>query len=138
MNLGTNRRALFLVALVALWLAVTGLLVASRGNPEGFLLNTLGRYSRGDAFKHLNVDLPRFWFMHSALVSTALAAARSRRTDVLIVLLIGPNFALAVNLLGQDWSDPNWSVIVGVCVIGWLASTVVGIVYWCQRPTASR
>ncbi len=129
-RIGFGRQTLVLAILVSLWLALTGLLLVSRGNPEAFLLGNLGRYSRADAFKHLNSGLPFFWFVHSSLVLTAIAAARFRRTDVLTVLLIGPVIALAFNLFYQEWSDPNWYVFVAVGTIGWLVSTIVGGVYW--------
>ena len=132
-----GRVPLLLPTLVSLWLALTGLLLASGGNPEAFLLGNLGRYSRADAFKSLNPILPIFWFVHSSLLVTAMAAARSRRRDVLTVLLIGPAIALAFNLFFQEWSDPNWYVFVAVSTIGWLVSTIVGGVYWSLRPTAS-
>ena len=136
-RIGFGRQTLVLATLVSLWLALTGLLLVSRGNPEAFLLGNLGRYSRADAFEHLNSGLPFFWFVHSSLVLTAIAAARFRRTDVLTVLLIGPVIALAFNLFYQKWSDPNWYVFVAVGTIGWLVSTIIGGVYWSLRPTAS-
>ena len=43
--------------------------------------------------------------------------------------------AVIICLLNEDWSDPNWFVIVGVCTIGWLVSTIVGGVYWRVRTT---
>ena len=129
-RIGCGRQTLVLATLVSLWLALTGLLLVSRGNPEAFLFGNLGRYSRADAFEHLNSGLPFFWFVNSSLVLTAIAAARFRRTDVLTVLLIGPVIALAINLFGQEWSDPNWYVFVAVGTIGWLVSTIVGGVYW--------
>ena len=48
---------------------------------------------------------------------------------------IGPAMAVIICLLNEDWSDPNWFVIVGVCTIGWLVSTIVGGVYWRVRTT---
>jgi hypothetical protein len=136
-RIGFGRQALVLATLISLWLALTVLLLVSRGNPEAFLLRNLGRYSRADAFKHLNSGLPFFLFVHSCQVLTAIAAARFRRTDVLTVLLIGPVIALVFNLFYQEWSDPNWYVVVAVGTIGWLVSTIVGGVYWSLRPTAS-
>lgn len=135
--IGIGRQNLVLATLVCLWLALAGLLLVSRGNPEAFFLRNLGRYSRADAFDHLNSGLPFFWFVHSSLVLTAIATARFRRTDVLTVLLIGPVIALAFNLFYQEWSDPNWYVFVAVGTIGWLVSTIIGGMYWSLRPTAS-
>ena len=104
-RIGFGRQTLVLATLVSLWLALTGLLLVSRGNPEAFLLGNLDRYSRADAFEHLNSGLPFFWCVHSSLVLTSIAAARFRRTDVLTVLLIGPVIALVFNLFYQEWSD---------------------------------
>jgi hypothetical protein len=56
--------------------------------------------------------------------------ARSRRSEVLAVLLIGPAIGLAISLLFQRWGDPNWALFVGVCLIGWLVGTIVGGLYW--------
>jgi hypothetical protein len=118
------------VALVVLWLGLSGLLVVARGDPEAWLRATFGRYGRADAFEHLNGVSFLFWLVHSSLVLTAIVAARYRRSDVLAVLLIGPVIGLAIGLLGQTWSDPNWFIVVAVCTIGWLVGTVVGGVYW--------
>lgn len=128
---------LALAALVFLWLCLTGLFVVARGDPEAFLWATFGRFSRADAFKHLNGVSFLFWLVHSSLVLVAIAAARFRRSDVLMTLLIGPAIALIICLLDQNWSDPNWFVAVAVCTIGWLVSTIVGGVYWGLRPTGS-
>lgn len=135
-RIGLGRQTLVLATLVSLWLTLTGLLLVARGNPEAFLLRNLGHYSRADAFEHLNSGLPFFWFAHSTLVLMAIEAARFRRTDMLMVLLIGPAIALVFNLFYQEWSDPNWYVLVAVGTIGWLVSTIVGGVYWSLRPTA--
>jgi hypothetical protein len=134
---GVGRHALVLlplVALLTLWLGVSGLLVFARGDPEAFLQATFGRFSRADAFKHLNNITYTAWLIHSSLLVIAISAVRCGRTDVLAVLLIGPIITLVICLLDEDWSDPNWVVVVGVCTIGWLASTIVGGVYWGLRP----
>jgi hypothetical protein len=125
------------VALVFLWLSLSGLFVVAWGDPEAFLWATFGRHSRADAFEHLNGVSFLFWLVHSSLVLIAIAAARFRRSDVLTALLIGPVIALIICLLDQHWSDPNWFVVVAVCTIGWLVSTIVGGVYWSLRPTGS-
>jgi heme/copper-type cytochrome/quinol oxidase subunit 4 len=54
------------------------------------------------------------------------------------VLLIGPAIAVIICLLIEDRSDPNWFVVVAVCTIGWLVSTIVGSVYWRLRTTKGR
>ena len=111
-------------ALVLFWFGLSGLFVVARGDPEAFLRTTFARSSRADTFEHLNGLSVPFWLVHSSLVLIAMAAARYRRSDVLTVLLIGPVIALAIGLLGQAWSDPDWFVVVAVCTIGWLVGYV--------------
>lgn len=127
-------RLAMLGALAALWLTLSALLVVAGGAPETMLRTAFARHSRPDAFEHLNRISPLFWAAHSCLFLMAVAAARSRRPDVLTVLLIGPAFGVSINLLGEDWSDPNWFVIVAVCMISWGVGTVVGGSYWLMKP----
>lgn len=119
--------------LVLIWIGVSWLLVVSRGGPESFLRTTFAGSSRPDAFRDLNRTVVLFWVVDSFLVLTALLATRLRRPDVFVVLLVGPAIGLVIGLLSQSWSDPNWSVLVGVCIIGWLASILVCPVYWAVR-----
>ncbi len=116
--------------LITLWLGLSGLLVVTRGQPETFLAASFGRFSRRDAYEHLNAISIVAWSLHSSLVLTAIAATRYRRTDVLIVLMIGPVIASVSAVLGQNWADPSWFQVVAICTIGWLAGTVVGGMYW--------
>jgi hypothetical protein len=95
---------------------------------------TFAGHSRPDAFHDLNRAALLFWVIHSCLVLTALSATGLRRPDVLVVLLVGPAIGMVIGLLSQDWSDPDWVVFVGVCLMSWLASTLVGLVYWGIRP----
>jgi len=120
--------------LVSLWIGLSGLLIVTRGKPEAFLVTKFGRFCRADAFEHLNDVSISFWLIHSSQVLAAIAATRRRRTDVLVVLMVGPVIASAIALFGQRWDDPDWIVVVGVCGIGWLVSVVVGCLYWIFRP----
>ena len=61
--------------LVLLWLGLSGLLIAARGNPEVFLTTMLRRISRADAYQRLNGGLIAFWCMHSLLVLIAILAS---------------------------------------------------------------
>ena len=48
----------------------------------------------------------------------------------LVVLLMGSgHWPWGSDVLSQRWSDPDWAVFVGVCLMGWLAGTLVGLVY---------
>lgn len=127
-------RSVILGGLLLIWIGLSWLLVVSRFDPETILRTTFARHSHPDAFIALNRGMAYFWLAHSGLSLTAISASWSRRTDVLVVLLIGPAIALGVGVLGQEWSDPNWVVFVGVCFMGWLASTLVGLIYWGLRP----
>src|SRR4051812_31516079 len=126
-------RSITLGALLLLWAGISWLLVVSRGNPETFLRTSFPTYGRPDAFHDLNRTAVFFWVVHSCLTLTALSATQFRRPDVLLVLLIGPAMALPIALLSQRWGDPQWAVFVGVYLMGWLASTLVGLGYWGVR-----
>ncbi len=95
---------------------------------------TFAGSSQPDAFRDLDKTAICFWVVHSCLVLTALAAIRLGHPDVFVVLLIGPAIGVVIGLAGERWSDPNWAVFVGVCLMGWLASTLVGLAYWGVRP----
>lgn len=116
-----------------LWFGLIGLLIIAHGDLEAFLQETFRHNSRPDAFYDLTRVTVLFWLVHSSLTMTAVAAARYRRTDVLAVLLIGPAIGLLISLLSQRWQDPNWAVFVGICLIGWLAGTIVGGMFWFMR-----
>jgi hypothetical protein len=128
---------LVLLAMLILWLSVSGLLVFARGDPEAVLRTTFSRSSRADAFEHLNGIAYPAWLILSSRVLIAIAAARFGGADVLAVLVIGPVIALVICLLNEDRSDPNWFVAVAVCTIGWMVSTFVGGVYWGLRRTVN-
>jgi hypothetical protein len=120
--------------LLLIWVGLSGLLVVSRGDPETFLRTALAASSRPDAFNDLSRTMVSFWVVHTCLFLAALSTIWSRRPDVLAVLLIGPSIGLGIGVSSQQWSDPNWAVFVGVCLIGWLVGTLVGLVYWSARP----
>jgi hypothetical protein len=130
---GRGWQVTVLAALVSFWLGLSGLLLVARGDPETFLRTTLGHFSRPDAFEHISGVSICLWVVHSSLVTLAIAAAWRRRPDVLVVILIGPVIALMISLLGEQWSDPNWFVVISVCTIGWGVGTVVGGAYWCLK-----
>jgi hypothetical protein len=136
--MGSGWRIAALGVLVCSWLGLSGLLAVARGDPEAFLRATFGLFSRADAFEHVNGVSGPFWLVHSALVLTAVVAARRRRPDVVAVLLIGPLIALLIGLPGQSWSDPDWFVVLAVCTIGWLVGTVVGGLYWALSSSGGR
>ena len=127
-------RSMMLGALVLLWIGLSWLLAVSRGSPGTYLQARFEPFCRADAFSGLNQVSGPFWMAHSLVVLIAVAANWFRRSDVFVVLLIGPALALMIGVAGQRWDDPNWVVVVGVCLIGWLVSTLVGCVYWSVRP----
>lgn len=123
-------RSITLGALLLLWIGLSWLLLISRGDPETFLRTAFAGSSRADALRDLNRAAFLFWVVHSCLSLTALSATRLRRPDVLVVLLVGPAIGMVIGLLSQRWSDPDWAVFVGVCLMGWLAGMLVGLAYW--------
>ncbi len=131
-------RIFILGFLFFLWFGLIGLSIIAQGNLEAFLQETFRHTSRRDAFVDLNRVSVLFWVVHSFLTMTAFAAARSRRSDVFAVLLIGPALGLVISLFQQRWADPNWAVFVGVCLIGWLAGTMAGGSYWFMTPNHHR
>ena len=120
--------------LVLLWFGLSALLVVARGKPEAFLVTTLGRFSRDDAFDNLDDVSVGLWWAHSFLVVVVILATWYRRNDVLFVVMSGPVIALAIAAFGERWTDPNWFQIVAVCEICWPVSTVVGQAYWVLKP----
>jgi hypothetical protein len=129
-RVGRDWHLVTLGLLVLLWLTLSGLLVVARDRPEALLKAAFGRFSRDDAFEHLDGISVVLWWLHSFLVLVAILAIRYRRKDVLVVLLIGPIIALGFALLGQQWTDPNWFEVVAVWAICSLVSTIVGQAYW--------
>jgi hypothetical protein len=137
-RLGALSHLGILAVLVLLWLGLSGLLVVSHGQPEAFLDNNLGHFSRHDAFQNLNGISGLAWSIHSLLTAIAIAATWFRRPDVLGVLMIGPAIAISLVLVEEDWADPNWFVVVAICSIGGLVGAVVAAGYWVARPGKGR
>ncbi len=111
--------------LLLVWFAVSTLVLIGRGDVERLLHSTFGHQARPDAFEGLNQVASLFWAVIGGHLGLALVAAWRRRIDVLLVLLIGPGIALGLCVLLENWSDPNWHNVIGVCTIGWLVGTLV-------------
>ncbi len=71
-----------------------------------------------------------FCIVQLALIAAVFAMCRRKRTDVAIVIAIGPLISTALAGLHEDWRDPNWYIIVAVCSISWFVSIAVGCCYW--------
>ncbi len=118
------------VLLLALCLLVLGgLVIVGRGDVESYLRSHFEN-ARIDAFQNLSGRVEILTLEHAVLFLLAIFAARRMRADVVLVLLVGPAISLALVAIGQDWSDPDWFVIVAVCVIGWFAGIVFTLLYW--------
>ena len=78
-HLRTGLQALAPAVLLLVWLGLTILLLAARGNLEASLREAFGDRARPDAFNHLNGVSDAFWFAHTCLTVVGIAAARSRR-----------------------------------------------------------
>jgi hypothetical protein len=116
--------------LLLVWLAASVLILIGQGDVESILGSAFGRHTRPDAFERLNRIAVPFWVSHSVLASLSILAAWHRRVDILLVLLIGPAIALLICVSTQQWSDPNWYVMLAVCSIGWLVGGLVTGCYW--------
>jgi hypothetical protein len=122
---------LWIVApLLLVWLAASVLILIGQGDVESLLRSAFGHHVRPDAFRFLNQIAVPFWASYSIFASLAVVAAWRRRFDILLVLMIGPAIALLICVATQQWSDPNWYVMLAVCSIGWLVGTLVTGCYW--------
>lgn len=130
-------KVFILGVLITLWVGTSAIIIVSKGDVEVFIYEYFRHKYKRDALYDLSRVVIFFWVIHSCLTATAVAAVRSRRSDVLVVLLIGPAIGLAISLFCQQWADPNWTVFVGVCLIGWLVGTVVGCLYWLINASAA-
>ena len=131
--LGRTGWAALLGATVLPWLALAALFAASGGSLQAWLRAACAGHARADAFEFLDGIAPMFWGVHTCLASMAVAAARARRPDVLAALVVGPALGLLIAALGEDWSDPNWFVVVAVATIGWGVGVFVGGACWLAR-----
>lgn len=123
-----------LATLAALWTALSTLFAVSLGSPEALLLRVFENSVRADAFFALDCALVYFWVVHSCLLIFGMVAVRFRRYDVFTVMILGPALACCLSLFSQKWSDPNWTVFLGIWYIGWLVGMVVGGLYWAVYP----
>lgn len=119
-----------LTLLAAMWIALSALLVLSRGDVEAYLISIFKDSARPDAFVRLNRTFRLMWIAHSCLLLFGLVAMMVHKRDLFTVLIIGPSLAFPIALFWQRWSDPDWNTFTGICVVGWLASIVAGGVYW--------
>ena len=126
-------RYLATVAIATSWLMLTAALFGGRAQIETVLNSFLGLRSRPDAFGHIDRIAPLFWVDHCAWCVFISAAIFRGWRNVVVVLLIGPIFALVINAVNESWSDPAWFTIVAICTIGWSVSLVVAAAYWLLR-----
>jgi hypothetical protein len=119
-----------LAVMAALWIALSVPLVSGRGDAEAFLLNTFEHSYRTHPFVSLNPTFFLFWIAHSCLLIFGIVAVMVHESDLFTVLIIGPTLASGVSLFSQQWSDPDWLLFAGVCLIGWLVGIVAGGAYW--------
>jgi hypothetical protein len=144
----TSRRGLpywqiaMLAVLAALWIALSVPLVLGRGDVQGFFLSTFEGSFRPHPFVSLSPIFFQFWIAHSCLLIFGIVAMMVRMSDLFSVLIIGPILALLVAFVSQQWADPDWITVAGVCFIGWMVGVVAGGVYCvyqlCVRPEKQR
>jgi len=128
-----------LAILAGLWIALSIPLAFGYGDAEAFFLRTFKDYARAaHPYLSLNPIFIQFWIAHFCLLIFGIVAVTIHKSDLFTVLIIGPTLALGVALFSQQWSDPDWILFTGVCLIGWLLAIVSGGVYClyklCVRP----
>ena len=129
--------------LVALWVALSIPLVFGCGDAESFFLIIFKDYARSaHPYISLSHTFLWFWIAHSCLLVFGIAAVTIHKTDLFTVLIIGPLLAFLIALVSLQWSDPDWLIFTGVCLIGWLVGIVSDGVYClyklCIRPVKQR
>ena len=119
-----------LAILAGLWIALSIPLAFGCGDAEAFFLSTFRDYARA-AHPHISLSpiFLLFWIAHSCLLILGIVAVTVHKSDLFTVLIIGPTLAFGVSLFSQEWSDPDWLIFTGVCLIGWLVGLVSGGVY---------
>ncbi|WP_165251359.1 hypothetical protein [Paludisphaera soli] len=126
-----DRRPWMVAPFLVLWIAVSGLFVLGGGDVEGLLHAAFDRHAMPDAFNGLNAVASSVLVGLGLWTSLGLAAAWRRRGEVVVILLIGVGFVLALFLVGERWSDPNWHNVACVLTICCFVSTLVGGCWWC-------
>lgn len=116
---------------VAAWIALTTPLVLGLGDVDAFFLRTFKAYSRSShPYLNLNPTFQQLWLAWSGLLAFSIGAIAGRKTDLFSVLCVGPALACGIAVMAVSWSDPDWIVVCGVCLIGCLVGLVSGAGYF--------
>ena len=119
-----------LACLAAVWIALATLLVLGRGDVDAFFLRTFKAYSRSShPYLNLNPTLQQLWLAWSCLLAFSSGAIAYRKADLFSVLCVGPALACGIAVMSVSWSDPDWIVVCGVCLIGCVVGLVSGAAY---------
>ena len=120
-----------LACLAAAWIALTTPLVLGRGDVDAFFLRTFEAYSRSrHPYLSLNPTFQQLWLACSCLLVFSGGAIAIRKVDLFTVLCVGPALACGITVMAVSWSDPDWIVVCGVCLIGCLVGLVSGAGYF--------
>lgn len=119
-----------IACLAAVWIALTTPLVLGLGDADALFLSAFEAYSRAShPYLSLNPTFLQLWLAYSCLLICSSAAIAWRKADLFTVLCVGPALACGAAIMSVSWSDPDWIVICGVCLIGCLAGLVSGAGY---------
>jgi ABC-type arginine/histidine transport system permease subunit len=119
-----------MACLAAAWIALTTPLVLGRGDVDAFFLRTFKAYSRSShPYLSLTPLFLQLWLAYTCLLMFSSVAIARRKADLFTVLCVGPALACGVAAMAVSWSDPNWLLVSGVCLIGCAVGLVSGAGY---------
>jgi hypothetical protein len=119
-----------MACLAAAWIALTTPLVLGRGDVDAFFLRTFKAYSRSShPYLSLTPLFLQLWLAYTCLLMFSSVAIARRKADLFTVLCVGPALACGVAAMAVSWSDPDWLLVSGVCLIGCAVGLVSGAGY---------
>jgi hypothetical protein len=119
-----------LACLVAAWIALTTPLVFGRGDVDAFFLRTFKAYARSShPYLNLTPTFQQLWLAWTCLLAFSSVAIAYRKADLFSVLCVGPALACGITAMSVSWSDPDWIVVCGGCLMGCVAGLVSGAAY---------
>ena len=119
-----------LACLAAAWIALATPLVLGRGDVDAFFLRTFKAYARSShPYLNLTPTFQQLWLAWSCLLAFSSGAIAYRKADLFSVLCVGPTLACGITAMSVSWSDPDWIVVCGGCLIGCVVGLVSGAAY---------
>jgi hypothetical protein len=112
-----------LLSIVVVVVSIT--LIATRPDFERYLKQNAPGNPRPDAFNGLNNAIPIFMTFVSATLVLATIIQMMHSKLLLLPLLFGPMVCFGGWTLVENWSDPNWSQLFGIMIVGMFVSCLV-------------